>query len=189
MRIDRRTLLATAAAALASPAIAQTGARSGAYTIPDEHMPKMVRIKDSFAPGEIHVDPGSHFLYWTLTDARAIRYKVGVARASLYTPGTYVVGAKKEWPAWTPTAAMIKREPGKYARYADGMPGGPKNPLGARALYLFDGGRDTFLRIHGTPQPWTVGTSGSNGCVRLVNSHVEHLYEQVPKGTRVVLHG
>ena len=83
---------------------------------------------------------------------------------------------------------MIERNPGAYARYEDGMPGGPGNPLGARALYLFSSGiGDTFLRIHGTPQPWIIASAVSNGCVRLVNSHIGHLYEQVPIGARALL--
>jgi lipoprotein-anchoring transpeptidase ErfK/SrfK len=83
---------------------------------------------------------------------------------------------------------MIARNPGQYARYAGGMPGGPSNPLGARALYLFDAaGGDTFLRIHGTPEPWTINSAVSNGCVRLVNEHIAALYEEVQIGARVSL--
>ena len=114
---------------------------------------------------------------------------MGVGRGDLYIPGTFHVGAKKEWPSWTPTKEMIARSPGHYAQFADGMPGGPGNPLGARALYLFDDVRgDTFLRIHGTPEPWTIGSAVSNGCVRLVNDHITALYDTVPIGTRVVLY-
>ena len=95
---------------------------------------------------------------------------------------------KRKWPPWTPTPGMIEREPEKYARYADGMPGGPKNPLGARALYLFDqGGWDTYLRIHGTDDPSTIGQRVSNGCARLTNDQIVEFYDLVPIGTRVVL--
>jgi len=149
----------------------------------------MVNVKAEFLPGEIHVDPWNYFLYWVTQEEVAIRYVIGVARATLYEPGTYTVGAKKEWPSWRPTDEMIERDPEAYKQFEDGMPGGPNNPLGARALYLFEGQRDTYLRIHGTPQPWTVMTSRSNGCVRLVNNHIEHLYTLVPIGTKVVLHG
>ena len=84
---------------------------------------------------------------------------------------------------------MIARNPGAYARWAEGMPGGPTNPLGSRALYLFTaGGGDSFLRIHGTTEPWTIGTAVSNGCVRLVNAHVEDLYARAELGVRIVLH-
>jgi lipoprotein-anchoring transpeptidase ErfK/SrfK len=83
---------------------------------------------------------------------------------------------------------MIAREPQVYAQFAGGVPGGPDNPLGARALYLYRGGRDSMLRIHGTPQPWSIGSSASSGCVRLVNDHIIQLYDRVPLGTRVTLH-
>jgi lipoprotein-anchoring transpeptidase ErfK/SrfK len=120
----------------------------------------------------------------------AIRYAVGIARSGLYEPGTYHVGAKKEWPSWTPTPDMVERDPETYGPYAEtGMPGGPDNPLGARALYLFTPERgDTFMRIHGTNAPETIGTAVSNGCVRLVNEHVVDLYERVPLDAPVILY-
>ena len=89
--------------------------------------------------------------------------------------------------SWKPTPAMIKRSPEKYARYADGMAGGPDNPLGARAIYLYQGKHDTSIRIHGTTQPWTIGKAASNGCFRMVNEHVIDLYERVPIGTKVTV--
>lgn len=181
--LTRRHFLGTAAAAAALPAAAQ------AYTVPQAHMPRIVDIKPGFAAGEIHVDPGQFGLYWTLGNGRALRYSVRVGRGDLYEPGEFVIGAKKEWPSWTPTPDMIEREPEKYKQFEEGMPGGPDNPLGARALYLFQPGRgDTFLRIHGTPQPWTIGRAVSNGCVGLVNDHIEHLYTRIPMNTRVVLY-
>jgi lipoprotein-anchoring transpeptidase ErfK/SrfK len=186
---NRRTVILTGLAASAlSAATARAQSRQG-YTIPVEHLPVEVRLKGKYAQGEIHVDPNSFRLYWTLPNGKAIRYVVGVGRDNLYEAGEFRVGAKKEWPSWTPTKDMIKRDPGSYAQYADGMPGGPTNPLGARALYLFYPGRgDSFLRIHGTPQPWTVARAVSNGCARLVNAHIIDLYNRVPIGTRVVLH-
>jgi len=124
----------------------------------------------------------------TLPRGRAIRYTVGVGRTDLYEAGTFYVGAKKEWPSWTPTPGMIARQPEQYAKFANGMPGGVNNPLGARALYLFTPERgDTFLRIHGTSDPRTISAAVSNGCARLVNQHVIELYNRVPMGTRVVL--
>ena len=159
------------------------------WVMPEEYKPRIVRIKGNFAPGEIHVDPASFALYWTQEKRKAIRYTVGIGRADLYERGTFTVGAKKEWPSWTPTQEMIERNPKAYKRFEDGMPGGPDNPLGARALYLFQPGiGDTFLRIHGTSQPHTIASAVSNGCVRLTNEHISHLYEQVPMGTKVVLH-
>jgi lipoprotein-anchoring transpeptidase ErfK/SrfK len=99
------------------------------------------------------------------------------------------IGAKKEWPSWTPTPGMLRREPEDYSRWRDGMPGGLNNPLGSRALYLFPPGRgDTFLRIHGTNDPSTLARRVSNGCARLVNDQMIDLYDRVPIDTRVVLH-
>ncbi len=185
--ISRRSFLGTGSATLAALAAAPALAQ-GTYTVPQEHMPMQVRLADDLPPGEIHVDPNRYYLYLTQEKKRAIRYVVGVGKDDLYEAGTFSVGRKVEWPSWTPTKSMIERDP-SYARYEDGMPGGPNNPLGARALYLFNAnGYDTALRIHGTPKPWTVAQSISNGCVRLVNSHAVHLYDRVEKGAKVVLH-
>lgn len=185
---DRREFLATfAAATVIGPAA--MAHHSENYVVPEEHLPVEIRLKEKFEPGEIHVDPNSFRLYWTLENRRAIRYVVGVGKPGLYEKGEFTVGAKKEWPSWRPTDDMIERNPGAYKKFEDGMPGGPNNPLGSRALYLFYPGKgDSFLRIHGTPQPWTIGAPVSNGCARLVNAHIEDLYTRVPKGTRVVLY-
>lgn len=191
---SRRAFLSTAMAALAAPALigpgeAQTKPNRKTYVIPPEHGPVTMRLRDQFEPGQILVDPNNFSLYWTLPKRQAIRFIVGVGRANLYEPGTFFIGAKKEWPSWTPTKEMIARDPGHYARWKDGMPGGATNPLGARALYLFTEEKgDTFLRIHGTPDPWTIGSAVSNGCVRLVNPQIEQLYALVPIGTKVVLY-
>ena len=182
---NRRKFLSFGAAALASgPAFASTST----YEVPAHMQPRIVDILDKFAAGEIHVDPGQFALYWTLPGGKAIRYPVGIGRAKRYIPGTFTVRRKAEWPRWTPTKAMIKREPHLYAKHANGMAGGGMNPLGARALYLYSGGRDTYLRIHGTPKPQTVEARVSNGCVRMINEQVIDLYNRVPIGTRVVLH-
>lgn len=189
--LSRRHLLGSGLAALGLAATRASAHDSGAVpTLPPEYAPALVQIPPGFAPGQIHVDPDSFTLYWTLPGDQAIAYKVGIARAGLYEAGTYFVGAKKEWPSWTPTPEMVAREPELYGPYAeDGMPGGPDNPLGARALYLFTAERgDTFMRIHGTNQPQTIGASVSNGCVRLVNEHIVDLYERVPMDSTVVLY-
>lgn len=168
---------------------AHAATRAEDYELPEEYLPAEVRLKTRLEPGEIHVDPNSFRLYWTLPNRKAIRYTVGVGRRGLYHAGSFVVGRKAKWPRWRPTDAMIAREPHHYARFADGMPGGPNNPLGARALYLYtESGRDTYLRIHGTNKPWTIASAVSNGCARLTNEHIEELYEFVPVGTRVTLH-
>jgi lipoprotein-anchoring transpeptidase ErfK/SrfK len=189
--LSRRHLLLSGLATVsvaASGAVAHEGSEL-VEVLPPELMPQIVPVQAGLPPGEIHVDPNRFALYWTLSDQMAVRYACGIGRPGLYEPGVFYVGAKKEWPSWTPTPDMIEREPEHYAQYADGMPGGPDNPLGARALYLFTPERgDTFLRIHGTNAPETIGTAVSNGCARLVNAQIMELYNQVPLDTRVVLY-
>lgn len=159
------------------------------YDLPEALQPRTLRIRNDLAPYEIHVDPGAFALYWTLPKRQAIRYPVGIGRRGLYEAGEFYVGAKREWPSWTPTPAMIDRNPAAYERFADGVPGGLSNPLGARALYLYQEGRgDTYLRIHGTNDPGSLGRRVSNGCARMINDQVVKLYEKVPLGTRVVLY-
>ncbi len=183
--LTRRSMLFTGSAALlAGPAFAATEA----YEIPKHHRAKIVNIRAGFQPGEIHVDPGQFALYWILPEGKAVRYPVGIGKEERYASGTFRVGRQADWPSWTPTKNMIRREPHIYAKYAGGMKGGGDNPLGARALYLYSGNRDTLLRIHGTPRPQNVGAAVSNGCVRMINAHVIDLGERVPNGTRVVLH-
>ena len=140
-------------------------------------------------PGSIVVDTYARRLYHVHEGGTATRYAIAVGRENLSFRGTGVVGRKQEWPSWQPTRNMIRTQPDMYAEFAAGLPGGLDNPLGARALYLFDEGvGDTFLRIHGTPEPWTIGSAVSNGCVRLVNEHVIDLYGRVAIGTRAVLY-
>lgn len=180
----RNFILAGTASILAAPAVAATNP----YVIPRHHQSRIVSIKASMKPGEIHVDPKQFALYWTLKDGKAIRYPVAIGEPGKYYSGRFTIGRKAEWPTWTPTKAMMRRNPAHYAKYAGGMPGGPENPLGSRALYLYKGSRDSLLRIHGTTQPWLVATQSSNGCVRMINEHVEDLFERAGRGTRVVLH-
>ena len=115
-QFDRRTFLSLGAASLlATPALSATQG----YQIPPEHQARIVRIKEKFAPGEIHVDPGQRMLYWTLEDNRAIRYPVGIGKEGRYISGTFRLARQVDWPRWTPTKAMIRREPHKYAKYAN----------------------------------------------------------------------
>lgn len=159
------------------------------YNLPEDLLPQIVPIIPGILPYEVHVAPDEFALYWTLPEDRAIRYVVGIGRPGLYEAGEFYVGAKKEWPSWTPTPDMLRREPNLYARWKDGMPGGLNNPLGARALYLFTPERgDTFLRLHGTNDPSTLARRVSNGCARLVNDQMIDLYDRVPMDTRVVLY-
>ncbi|AWI83612.1 L,D-transpeptidase [Alloyangia pacifica] len=138
-------------------------------------------------PGTIIVDPGARWLYQVQEGNTAMRYSVAVGAEGLAFSGNANVALKRHWPNWTPTANMIRREPETYKPLANGLPGGLENPLGARALYLYKGGRDTLYRIHGTPSPWTVGHATSSGCIRMFNQDSLHLYENTPKGTKVVV--
>ncbi len=156
------------------------------FKLDPKYEPQIVRF-GGYDPGTLVIDPDNHFLYLTLPGGLARRYGVGVGKAGRKFRGTATIGRKAKWPSWRPTDNMIRREPGKYARYADGVPGGPNNPLGARALYLYKSGRDTMYRIHGTNEPWSIGRSVSNGCIRMINDHVMDLYERVPVGTRVMV--
>lgn len=140
-------------------------------------------------PGTIVVDTPNHFLYLVMEGGRAIRYGVGVGKdEALVFRGNASIGRKAEWPRWTPTKSMIAREPERYGPYAGGMGPGPENPLGPRALYLYKDGRDTLFRIHGTTEPYTIGTNVSSGCIRLMNQDIIDLYARVPTGTRVVVY-
>jgi lipoprotein-anchoring transpeptidase ErfK/SrfK len=190
--LTRRHLLVTGLAAGATAATGLSAQETARGPVPPEMdwmTPRFVSVQGGVGPGEIHVDPDRYSLYWTIGNGEAIRYAVGIGRPGLYEPGLFHIGAKKEWPSWTPTPDMIAREPELYARWADGMPGGPDNPLGARALYLFTPERgDTFMRIHGTNAPHTIGSAVSNGCVRLLNEHIVDLYDRVPEGTPVYLY-
>ena len=182
--ISRRSLIAGTAAALAMPSLAH------AFTLAPRFRPQKVRVKADLQPGQILIMPRAHFLYFVSEPGAAMRYGVGVGKAGLEFTGDAVIQVKKEWPTWRPTEEMIERDPRAYAKFVDNdyvQPGGPGNPLGARALYLFQGGRDTFFRIHGTTEPQSIGLSVSNGCIRMINDHVIDLYERVPIGTKVTV--
>lgn len=137
--------------------------------------------------GTLIVDTRRRHLDLVIDDNQAIRYGVGVGREGLAWSGRAVVGRKAEWPRWTPTAAMIAREPERNARWAGGMEPGLGNPLGARALYLYRDGRDTLYRIHGTNEPWSIGQNVSSGCIRMINQDVIDLHRRVPNGSPVVV--
>ncbi|MAX74634.1 MAG: hypothetical protein CMH66_13390 [Nioella sp.] len=151
-------------------------------------LPQRVAANDRLTPGDIHVDAVARYLYHIEEGGTAMRYGVAIGRGGLYEPGTYTIRRKVEWPHWTPTQSMIEREPEVYAQYEDGMEPGPTNALGSRALYLYVGNRDTYLRIHGTPQPWSIGSRASSGCVRMVMPHIIDLYPNVEIGSTAVLY-
>jgi lipoprotein-anchoring transpeptidase ErfK/SrfK len=135
------------------------------------------------APGSIMVDSDNHYLYYVLDNGKAIRYGVTVGEEALAFSGVARVGNMREWPDWIPTADIHKRIEGLPSRVA----GGPDNPLGARALYLYQGNKDTLFRIHGTNQPEYIGTSISSGCIRMTNEDAIDLYDRVKVGTVVVV--
>jgi len=135
--------------------------------------------------GSIVVDPHARRLYLVMENGRAMRYSIAVGRSGLGFRGDAVISRKEKWPAWTPTANMVRTMPEFYAEYAGGLPGGLENPLGARALYLYRGGRDTYFRIHGTIDNRSIGRATSAGCIRLFNQDIIDLFDRVPNGTRV----
>ncbi|WP_181705504.1 L,D-transpeptidase [Chthonobacter rhizosphaerae] len=138
------------------------------------------------APGTIVIEPHDKYLYLVQPDGRAMRYGIGVGREGFGWSGRAVIRRKAEWPSWHPPVEMQARDE-KAKLWADGMPGGLQNPLGARALYLYQGGRDTLYRIHGTNEPWTIGSNVSSGCIRMINQDAIDLYRRVPTGTEVVV--
>ena len=179
-------LMAQATAPAAPPKAPAAPARTRTAYDP---APTEVPIREGFEVGSIVVVSGDYYLYHVIAPGRAIRYGVAVGKDELVWKGRALIGRKVEWPSWTPTPDMIKRNPGQYAKWADGMPGGPTNPLGARALYLYDAkGNDTSIRIHGTTEPNSIGRAVSNGCLRMRNEAVMDLYEQVPVGTPVYVY-
>ena len=137
------------------------------------------------APGTIVVDTYARKLYHVQDGGRAMRYAIAVGREGLSFRGSGVIGRKEHWPSWQPTANMVRTRPDLYAEFAGGLPGGLDNPLGARAMYLYRGGRDSMFRIHGTIQNESIGHATSAGCIRLFNQDAMDLYERIDTGTRV----
>lgn len=182
--MKRRQFLGMASAALAAPM------PLAAFEVEERFLPQPVAVRPELLPGQLLVVPQQHYLYYVTAPGEAMRYGVGVGRAGLEFRGTATIAAKRKWPTWRPTNEMISREPRTYAKFVDNdyvQPGGPGNPLGARALYLFRNGIDTYFRIHGTTEPASIGRSVSNGCIRMINDHVVDLYERVPTGTTVTV--
>ena len=156
--------------------------------IPERFWRQEVDYSGREAPGTIVVNTTERFLYLVEPGGRAMRYGVGVGREEgLNFRGNAMIARKAEWPRWTPTPNMIKTQPEKYGPVAAGMEGGLKNPLGARALYLYRNGKDTHFRLHGTIEPYTIGQSVSSGCIRLINQDIIDLYSRVSSGTRVMV--
>lgn len=181
-----RRLFLTAGVAATISFPSQVLAAKKKFNVNPKYLPQTVRFR-GYKPGLIIVDPRNHFLYLTMPRGRARRYGVGVGRAGLAFKGSATIKRKAKWPSWRPTDNMIRRDPKRYKKFAKGVPGGPNNPLGARALYLYKGKRDTYFRIHGTNKPSSIGRSVSAGCIRMINDHVVDLYTRVPIGTKVIV--
>ena len=206
-RIGRRSVLSglgAAFAALASGCSVNVPAprlrasyasrTDGTHTLPavpvgkvaEKYRRQRVSYETRYKPGTIVVSTAERLLWLVEPGGTAMRYGIGVGKQGFSWGGTARVGWKREWPTWTPPARMIGRRP-ELAKWRKGMPGGINNPLGARALYLMRGGRDTLYRIHGSPEWWSIGTRASSGCIRLINQDIIDLYNRVEPGARVVV--
>ncbi|MDP2520572.1 L,D-transpeptidase [Shimia thalassica] len=160
---------------------------SNPWGVHPRFLPRRVKANAGLKSGDIHVDAVARYLYHIENGGTAMRYGVAIARGNLYEPGTYTIRRKVEWPHWTPTKSMIARNP-EYAQYANGQEPGPQNPLGSRALYLYLGERDTYLRIHGSPSASSIGGRASSGCVRMIMAHINELYPKVSIGSTAYLY-
>jgi len=142
-----------------------------------------------YPPGTMLVDTRRFYLFWTQTGGTAMRYGVGLGKAGFSWNGTGIIQWKQKWPKWTPPEEMIQRQPEleEFSAANGGMPPGINNPLGARALYIFQNGEDTLYRVHGSPEASSIGRAVSSGCVRLLNQDVIDLYSRVPSGSPIVV--
>ena len=141
--------------------------------------PEIVDYDGPYKAGTIIIDTGERRLYFVLGNGKAKKYGIGVGRPGFQWAGSHRITRKAEWPGWTPPPAMRRRQP-DLPRF---MPGGPNNPLGARAMYI----GSTFYRIHGSNEPWTIGQAVSSGCIRMTNEDVIELYQKVKVGSRVIV--
>jgi lipoprotein-anchoring transpeptidase ErfK/SrfK len=156
------------------------------YKMDRKYHRQVVSYPTGEAPGTIIVDTNARFLYFVMPQGKAMRYGIGVGREGFEWKGTARIAMKREWPVWTPPAAMIKRQP-ELAKWRGGMPGGPSNALGARALYLFNKGGDSGYRLHGTPEWASIGKAMSSGCIRLMNQDIIDLYNRADVGAKVIV--
>ncbi|PWJ73577.1 lipoprotein-anchoring transpeptidase ErfK/SrfK [Pseudaminobacter salicylatoxidans] len=156
------------------------------YKVDKKYHRQVVRYDTDEKPGTIIVDTANKFLYFVLPEGKAVRYGIGVGREGFEWRGTARVAMKREWPTWTPPSAMIGRQP-ELAKWRGGMPPGLTNPLGARALYLFNKGGDSGYRLHGTPEWFSIGKAMSSGCIRLMNQDIIDLYDRADTGAKVIV--
>jgi lipoprotein-anchoring transpeptidase ErfK/SrfK len=152
-------------------------------SIPEAFQRHLVDYQRREAPGTILVDTDARYLYYVLPQGKAIRYGVAVGEEAMAWSGVATIGKMSEWPDWIPTPEIQER----LGPYPSRVAGGPRNPLGARALYLYEGGKDTLYRIHGTNQPEYIGQAISSGCIRMTNEDVIDLYDRVKQGATVVV--
>ncbi len=152
-------------------------------TIPEQFRRHIVDFRRREAPGTIIVDTDARYLYYVLPNGKAMRYGVAVGEEAMAWSGVAQVGKKSEWPDWIPTPEIQAR----LGPYPSRVPGGPANPLGARGIYLYEGGKDTLYRIHGTNQPEYIGQAVSSGCIRMTNEDVIDLYDRVKVGATVIV--
>jgi lipoprotein-anchoring transpeptidase ErfK/SrfK len=160
--------------------------------IDPQYLRKTVVYSTSEAPGTIVIDAQNRFLYFVQDGGRAVRYGVGVGREGFGWSGVATIHDKQAWPDWYPPKEMLARQPELRRQVSElrsglGVAGGPRNPLGSRAMYLWQGNKDTLYRIHGTLEPWTIGTNVSSGCIRMINQDVIDLYQRTTIGARVVV--
>lgn len=156
------------------------------YKVDRKYHRQIVKYETKQKPGTIIVDTKAKFLYFVMPEGKAMRYGIGVGREGFEWSGTARVALKREWPRWTPPPAMIRRQP-ELAKYRGGMKPGLTNPLGARALYLFNRRGDSGYRLHGTPEWWSIGKAMSSGCIRLMNQDIIDLYERTEVGAKVIV--
>ncbi|MCK7615698.1 L,D-transpeptidase [Roseibium sediminicola] len=157
--------------------------------VPVRFYRKQVDYPTSERVGTLVVDTNNFYLYLVQEQGKAMRYGVGLGRAGFEWSGRAKIARKSEWPKWTPPEEMIARQPEleQWSWRNGGMPPGLQNPLGARALYIFEGNKDTLYRVHGTMEYWTIGSAVSSGCVRLINQDIIDLYSRVPVGSPIVV--
>ncbi len=146
----------------------------------------LVQYQTEEKPGTIIVETKAKYLYYVMEGGKAMRYGIGVGREGFLWNGTARVGAKRTWPTWTPPPEMIARDP-RVAKWRNGQPPGLKNPLGARALYLYNKNGDTGYRLHGSPEYWSIGGNVSSGCIRMINQDVIDLYDRAEVGAKVIV--
>jgi lipoprotein-anchoring transpeptidase ErfK/SrfK len=188
----RALLMGLSVIALDLAGCATTSAPRQSREVDPAYRRKVVTYDTREAPGTIVVDPANHFLYAVESGGQAMRYGVGVGGEGFGWSGLATVHSKQEWPDWYPPKEMLERRPDlqpvvRELQSGLGVPGGPENPLAARAMYLWQGNKDTLYRIHGTNEPWTIGQNVSAGCIRMTNEDVVDLYDRTALGTKVVV--